>query len=708
MKLFGEETDGDWVTGTKLEGAKSNIGSFGFELPPKPCGHRFPKINFPKLQGSDIGEHFDNIARKQLGDIPDRADRFVKCKLPPLPKKLDLKLTPGWVRYGKDGSIRSVDHPEEDVFTFDTETFVKGGSYPVIGTAVSEEACYLWLAKEFLDPSLEEEEWDQYDMVPVGTEKLIIAHNASYDRVRTQEAYTMPDTPNRIENYWLDTLSMHIACCGLASGQRWLYILQNRDPELLTKEEKVKLRYKPKWLNKGATNSLVECYNFHVYESRKWMDPDNAHRMEQADKIIRDVFVKAERLEDFQPLLIELIYYALKDSWYTSELFQCLYPRYMDATPSPVALMGHFFLAASRVPFEEEWHDWLHNTEDVYQEHIAKMSGICRSLLDKEVAGWQEAFRKDWDAIDLPERKKKKFIKDSLKAKDTSFLKHVTLWKAKDPWRNQVDWNPRVIGNSRKFPEFKGEILPIWCSNMIMDTSMDIGVKTVAAHLLLKLKWEGSPIIKTDEEGWKFFNKESKSMEKVPHPKRPGENVGGLLSKDFVKLAEKGFLTSDLEEAQTALQIANSVSYWTSVRKRCFERYAVLCKTPGGERFRMMAPGIVPHGTTTRRVVEPLFATMCSTKHMRIGTELKTRITAPPGMDIVGADYDGQEMRIAAVYADVWESGFIGGSPLGYQVLSGSKDMGTDSHTKITREAFPEFFEDIVYDPELGMCEVVK
>lgn len=66
-----------------------------------------------------------------------------------------------------------------------------------------------------------------------------------------------------------------------------------------------------------------------------------------------------------------------------------------------------------------------------------------------------------------------------------------------------------------------------------------------------------------------------------------------------------------------------------------------------------------------------------------------------------------QEVRIAAGYADTWEGGVIGGSPLGYQLLSGSKESGTDSHTKISREAFPEFYKGVIFDPELGMCEEV-
>jgi DNA polymerase gamma 1 len=76
---------------------------------------------------------------------------------------------------------------------------------------------------------------------------------------------------------------------------------------------------------------------------------------------------------------------------------------------------------------------------------------------------------------------------------------------------------------------------------------------------------------------------------------------------------------------------------------------------------------------------------MCSTKNWRIGTELKTRVQAPEGWKIVGADFDGQEMQIASIYSDKWEGGHVGCSPFGYNVLSGSKEAGTDPHSALAK-----------------------
>ena len=175
------------------------------------------------------------------------------------------------------------------------------------------------------------------------------------------------------------------------------------------------------------------------------------------------------------------------------------------------------------------------------------------------------------------------------------------------------------------------------------------------------------------------------SLRKVPHPKGSNDNVGLLLSKDFVADMEAGRLTSDTDEAKRALEIANATSYWTSVRKRVMDRIFVDVDNPHGEDAMVSMPEIIAHGTVTRRTVESLMVTMCSTKKWRVGTELKTRVQCPDGWRIVGADFDGQELQIASIYADAWEGGFVGASPMAYTILSGSKEQGTDAHTALAK-----------------------
>jgi DNA polymerase gamma 1 len=117
------------------------------------------------------------------------------------------------------------------------------------------------------------------------------------------------------------------------------------------------------------------------------------------------------------------------------------------------------------------------------------------------------------------------------------------------------------------------------------------------------------------------------------------------------------------------------------------DRIFVKAHNPHGEDAYVTMPEILAHGTVTRRTVEPLMVTMCSTKKWRIGTELKTRVSAPDGWSIVGADFDGQELQIASAYCDAWDTGVVGGSPMGFNVLSGSKEHGTDPHSALAKVA---------------------
>ena len=91
-----------------------------------------------------------------------------------------------------------------------------------------------------VDPLLPHDEWTQYGLIPLPNDSLVIGHNISYDRVRARNGYSLDRSEP--ENFYFDTLSAHIAVSGLASGQRWLYVLANKDVDELSEDEKRKLR----------------------------------------------------------------------------------------------------------------------------------------------------------------------------------------------------------------------------------------------------------------------------------------------------------------------------------------------------------------------------------------------------------------------------------------------------------------------------------
>ncbi len=646
-KVFGNSNRPE-MGNLQKEKAVNLLSEFDISVPVDYPENMFDgSLPLPDLQADNIRDHFEKIAEKQVGRYKELGEYFSKCELPPIPPADELVFEPGWVRYVWDGSwhTQHVEFPLEQVFTFDTETYVHKGAFPIIGTALSDKAAYIWLAKELINPELPKEEWDQLKFIPVGRERFIVGHNISYDRVRAREGYSLENT--KPENFYFDTLSAHIGVSGLASGQRWLYLLSSKDPESLTNSEKRILSTAPDWLEKGSTNSMVQVYNHHVCRDRSSFDGKKVKPLGESDKKVRDVFVKATKLAQITLYLKEAVDYAIKDAFYTAEIFQALWFKYNFSTPSMVALCGHYHLNGSVVPLEPSWNDWMRYTEKVYKEYNSEMTTICKELL------WK--FYEEWKSFESKEDKE--------------------AWVKKDPWLKQLDWEVKTIKG--KYAD-----VPNWVRPYIKDPDESVGVKSRLAHLLLKLTWEGQPLTWTKDQGWCYW---VEGWNKVPHPKGTGDNVGSLFSKDFVEDMAVGRLNSVLPEAKRALEIADATSYWTSVRKRVMSRLFSTAYNPHGEDALVTMPEILCHGTVTRRTVEPLFATMCKTKNWRIGTELKTRVKAPDGWKIVGADFDGQEMQIASVYSDKWEGGFIGCSPFGHNVLSGSKEAGTDPHSALAK-----------------------
>ena len=679
-----------------LERSRRLLRRFDIPVPVDyPDGMYDGDLPFPKLMGGSIESHFEEMAGEFVDDYKSYADEFATAKLPKIPGYDDFVFQSGWTRYtfvDDKWVTEAVSHPLEKAFTFDTETFVTAGAFPVIGTALSEKAAYVWLAAEMCDPTLPVDEWTQHDLIPLGNRSFIIGHNISYDRVRARDGYTLDQTEP--ENFYFDTLSAHIAVSGLASGQRWLYVLAGKDPDALSQEEKKKLMFRPRWANEGSTNSLVNVYNFHVAAVREYFG-EKVHRMQDADKDIRDVFVKATEIHQLANRR-DLLEYAMFDAFYTTELFQALWRKYLESTPSKVALAGHMFLNGSRIPVSTDWSRWISEVEKVFAQHNREMSDICHGLIQAYVDAWRVEIDKDiaavQEALDSETRddiiaaaglENKKIVKlpDVLKGLDKNSLfnwtHHADAWIREDPWLSQLDWSPRGYAGKYAY-------MPKWASKYLVDPTERITTKANVSHFLLKLKWEDAPIQLTKSKGWCYRTEEGK-LEKIPHPKGGADNVGVLLSKDFLVDMENGRLSSDLPEAKRALDIANATSYWTSVRKRVHDRIFMDVENPHGRGWYMMMPEIIAHGTVTRRTVESLMVTMCSTKKHRIGTELKTRIQCPPGWKIVGADFDGQELQIASIYADAWEGGFIGASPMAHTVLSGSKEKGTDAHTKLAK-----------------------
>lgn len=265
--------------------------------------------------------------------------------------------------------------------------------------------------------------------------------------------------------------------------------------------------------------------------------------------------------------------------------------------------------------------------------------------------------------------------------------------------------------------------MPMWYKDLfpVKDEPINLTVRTRIAPLMLRLAWDGHPLIWSDKHGWVFKVPvaESRKYEakavvecdmieekistlrddlhhkyfKLPHKDGPAARCASPLAKGYLQHFEKGTLHSEYPLAKEALEMNASCSYWISSRERISSQLVVYDsdissrgpterrgKSPSHKQGYIL-PQIIPMGTITRRAVENTWLTASNAKRNRVGSELKSMIKAPPGHVFVGADVDSQELWIASLMGDA-QFKQHGGSAIGFMTLEGSKAAGTDLHSR--------------------------
>ena len=591
-----------------------------------------PDFNIPPLRGDNISDHFENMSRLLMGSYEKTLKGFMELIIPSPPPAHVIQDYAGWVRYewssDNTWSMRTVKSIEEDIAIFDCETFVKGSTFghPILATAVTNRAYYMWMHPSFVDPFLD------YipQLVPLGrTDLVLIAHNVAFDRQRTQEAYTLSET-----NKWFDTMSAHINVSGLGSEQRFWY----KDPKSQAKVE-------PEWADKGSLNNLVDCYNFHCRPLKP---------LSKDTKQTRNIFVDAKSMTEMFSERDELLTYAFMDVKYTYELYSILSAKYLQSNPSLTTLCGHFSMSSAVLPVVDNWSDWVNNCEAKWEESLQRQGELLNEIAQQTLDDWKSG------EIEIEA----------------------------DPWLSQLDWTSNTNLTSTGKPRSKWYGVPEWVKKVseIDPTTRkvsftEISTRNRLSHILLRLKWDNTPLVFVKDSGWMFFDKELGCMAKVPHPKTEDDNVGGVLSKDFLPEFETGVLSSDLPQAKELIKLAINVAYWTSVRKRVKSQLVEPIENPQTKTpFNLIVPSAVPHNTSTNRAGENLWLTVPDPKFDKIGSEIKTRVQAPPGYVFVQSDFDAQEAVIASIFADSYHK-VAGSTQLSHSILAGSKDDKSDMHS---------------------------
>ena len=209
-QIFGSEPH---VSMEAVERSKRHLMSHGINVDDaggtKPL--RDVNVKLPPLTGSNINDHFVNIAKEQIEPYLSLARDLAKTNLPQMPKR--WQFSTGWTKY--DGNRATVvAYPDETALVLDVEVCVRDSERPVLATAVSRTHWYSWVSERLAaaheDYSVEVQEGSTTarNLIHLETEtgeggmggggerggwmqRVVVGHNVSYDRARIKEQYLL-------------------------------------------------------------------------------------------------------------------------------------------------------------------------------------------------------------------------------------------------------------------------------------------------------------------------------------------------------------------------------------------------------------------------------------------------------------------------------------------------------------------------------------
>ncbi len=182
-----------------------------------------------------------------------------------------------------------------------------------------------------------------------------------------------------------------------------------------------------------------------------------------------------------------------------------------------------------------------------------------------------------------------------------------------DPWLSQLDWTvepvryttarylkdgvtyakdgkPRPIGNS----PWTGK--PVWFKKLIKGGKVHVTPRTSIVPLLLKLKWKDRVVHLIPDYGWcverdsssngeeEVISFAGRTFQRIPHPGGRDENVGCLLTKNFLKFFQSADLWTENALIEQVLEINAKFSFWTGYRERIKEQFLIENKALKYER----------------------------------------------------------------------------------------------------------------------------
>jgi len=642
-------------------------------------------FDLPDLQGGSLDEHFHKLGMDSAEPYLTLSKKYARASPPAKPRRWAQKS--GWTKYSADGSWEAIDAPDADVLTFDTEVMWHETSFPAMACAVSATHWYAWLSPWLLGES----ENDRH-LIPLGdtkTPRIVVGHNIGYDRARISEEYSLQQS----RNFFMDTMSLHVAVNGMCSRQRptWMKHRKAREVQdkIASSDQAADLtsllasrsdgdQEEELWVGRSSVNSLRDVAKFHCGIT--------------IDKARREYFGELDR-KGIVDRLDELLDYCAADVEITHKVYKKVFPNFLETCPHPVSFAALRHLSTEILPVNKTWESYIANAEATYHK---LSSGVEERLV--ELAQKALEHRAESDVYEH------------------------------DPWLCQLDWNGQEVrmvkGKKKGDPprpaaRQKKPGMPNWYKDLFATNDADIAltVRTRIAPLLLRLAWDTHPLVWSDKFGWTFkvvvreadkyrdqsmtecdmAEEENTTLKtdfqhayfKLPHSDGPTARCASPLAKGYLQFFDNGTLSSEYAYAKEALDMNASCSYWISARDRIKSQMVVYENERAGSADEdneqgYILPQVIPMGTVTRRAVENTWLTAANAKKNRVGSELKSIIKAPPGYAFVGADVDSEELWIASLVGDA-SFKLHGGGAIGFMTLEGTKAAGTDLHSRTAK-----------------------
>jgi DNA polymerase gamma 1 len=401
-----------------------------------------PSVDFqmPSLEGENIVEHFKNISKSLMGDSLDKLKEFITTPLPARPE--DIVNNMGWYRYA-DGDVRPVEYPLEDVIVFDTECLKSLDNYatPIIASAVTTEAWYIWLSPIFFG--------GKPTLLNIGKNKIIIGHNVSYDKARIAEEYELKSSGN----IFVDTQALHNTIRGIGGKQRSYFnkIKKEKSTEEATWEMPENVYgFTPNWYNEVSPASLAECMSFYFNI--------------KVNKTDRDDFTELN-LSEIHLNLSKYIKYNVLDTLYTAQLFTRLKTELKSAVSYDFTEMGIYLKNDGFLPIDYlRWNKWISDNENKSSELVMESKNSLIGL-----------------------------AKELIYSEDDTPNFGFCPWINND-WVLHLDWNLNT--RAKKMKGFSDWYKNIWIKNDDKcNSESKLSAETAITPYLLQLKWRENPLM---------------------------------------------------------------------------------------------------------------------------------------------------------------------------------------------------------------------